>query len=101
MRKIVLAVLAFSLLAAPVCAQTYDVVIRNGRILDGSGNPFFYADVGINGDEIVVVGDLSAAVGRTELDAAGQYVTPGFIGLHEHIDRQILAGHGTVPNYVT
>lgn len=101
MRNALIALITVTLVAAPASAQTYDVVIRNGRVLDGSGNPFFYADVGIDGDEIVAVGDLSGAVGRTELDAAGQYVTPGFIGLHEHIDREILAGHGTVPNYVT
>ncbi|MDH5760778.1 MAG: amidohydrolase family protein [Gemmatimonadota bacterium] len=98
---LVLATALAAFAPAPSAAQTYDVVIRNGRVLDGTGNPFVYADVGIVGDEIVAVGDLSAARGRRELDASGQYVTPGFIGLHEHIDREILRGHGTVPNYVT
>ncbi len=79
----------------------YDVLIRNGRVLDGTGNPYFYADVGIAGDQIVAVGDLSGARGRREIDASGQYVTPGFIGLHEHIDSDILRGHTRVPNYVT
>ena len=95
----------FMLLAVTVqpaaAQQTYDVLIRNGRVLDGTGNPFFYADVAINGDEIAAMGDLSSDRGRREVDARGQYVTPGFIALHEHIDGAILEGHGTVPNYVT
>ncbi len=99
---ILLAIILASGTADTVQAQQrFDVLIRNGRVLDGSGNPFFYADVGIDGDEIVAIGDLSGASGRRELDARGQYVTPGFIGLHEHIDRGILAGNTTVPNYVT
>jgi N-acyl-D-amino-acid deacylase len=99
------ALVAAALVAAAPLAlssqQTFDVLIRNGRVLDGSGNPFFYADVGIDGDEIVAVGDLAGSRGRRELDAAGQYVTPGFIGLHEHVDADILRGYTTVPNYVT
>jgi N-acyl-D-aspartate/D-glutamate deacylase len=87
----------------PAAAQSFDVVIRNGRVLDGSGNPYFYADVGIRGDEIVAVGDLSDASAARTIDAEGQYVTPGFIGLHEHIDGSlgdgILDGYNKVPNY--
>ncbi len=82
-------------------AQTYDVIVRNGRVLDGSGNPFFYADVGIRGDEIVALGDLADAAAVREVDASGHYVTPGFIGLHEHVDRDILAGANRVTNYTT
>ncbi len=103
MRRTVLSALVL-LAAIPFALagqQTFDVLIRNGRLLDGSGNPFFYADVGIVGDEIVAVGDLASARGLREIDATGQYVTPGFIGLHEHVDSDILRGHTTVPNYVT
>ncbi len=82
--------------AAP--AQQLDTIIRNGRVLDGSGNPFFYADVGIRGDEIVALGDLEGATATRVVDAAGHYVTPGFIGLHEHVDRDILAGANRVTN---
>ncbi len=81
--------------------QPFDVLIRNGRVLDGSGNPFFYADVGVRGDEIVAVGDLRGAAAARVIDATGKYVTPGFIALHEHIEPDILEGHGTVPNYTT
>ena len=82
-------------------APAYDVVIRGGRILDGSGNPHFYADVGIRGDRIVTVGDLSGAAARRTVDARGHYVVPGFFTLHEHIEPAILRGHGTLPNFTT
>lgn len=69
--------------AAPAQA-TYDIVIRNGRVLDGTGNPWYHADLGVTGDRIVAVGDLSRAVGALELDARGMYVAPGFIDVHTH-----------------
>ena len=103
-----LVTLAFALLlgAGQAAAQTYDVVIVNGRVLDGSGNPFVYADVGIVNDEIVAVGDLGGSSAGRTIDAAGHYVTPGFIGLHEHIEGGslgpgILDGFNHVANYTT
>ena len=94
-----IAVLA--LFATGAFAQEYDVAIRGGRVLDGSGNPFVTADVGIRGDTIAAIGDLSAASATRVIDATGKYVTPGFIALHEHIDPTILAGHGELPNFTT
>ena len=79
----------------------YDVIIRGGRVLDGTGNPYIYADVGIRGDRIVTMGDLSAARGSRVIDARGKYVTPGFFTLHEHIEPAILRGHGTLPNFTS
>lgn len=61
--------------------STYDIVIRNGQIIDGSGNTSFKADVGINADTIAAVGDLKNSEGRTEIDAAGLAVAPGFINM--------------------
>lgn len=87
--------------AASLVAQPLDVIIRGGRVLDGSGNPYVYADVGIRGDEIVEVGDLSGRTATRVVDATGQYVTPGFIALHEHIDSGILRGFNRVTNYTT
>ena len=51
--------------------DAYDVIIRNGKVFDGTGNPWFHADVALNGDRIAAVGDLSAARGREEIDATG------------------------------
>ncbi|MBR9988595.1 MAG: D-aminoacylase [Gemmatimonadetes bacterium] len=70
--------------AAPVTAQQYDVLIRGGRVVDGTGNPWYYADIAVNGDRIAAVGDLSAATARRVIDASGLYVTPGFIDVHSH-----------------
>ena len=64
--------------------QSYDVIIRNGRIIDGSGNPWFRGDVGIHGNTIAGIGDLGDAVAKREVDASGLYVTPGFIDTHSH-----------------
>lgn len=79
----------------------YDLIIRGGRVLDGSGNPYIYADVGIRGDRIVTIGDLATARGGRVIDARGKYVTPGFFTLHEHIEPAILRGHGTLPNFTS
>ncbi|MBV8520089.1 MAG: D-aminoacylase [Acidobacteria bacterium] len=59
----------------------YDVIIRGGDVLDGSGAPRVRADVGIRGDTIAIVGDLSHATAKTTLDARGKVVAPGFIDL--------------------
>ncbi len=70
--------------------ESYDVLIRNGKVFDGSGNPWFLADVAFRGDRIAAVGDLSGDRGRVEIDAAGLFVSPGFIDTHTH------AGDGLV-----
>ncbi len=65
--------------ARPDASLSFDVVIRNGHILDGSGNPWYAADVGIRGDRIATVGNLSDAHATRTMDASGQIVAPGFI----------------------
>lgn len=65
----------------------YDLVIRNGLLVDGTGAPGYAADVAIDGDTIVAVGDVGP--GRREIDAAGQLVTPGFVDIHTHYDAQV------------
>jgi N-acyl-D-amino-acid deacylase len=65
-------------------ADRLDLVIADGRILDGTGNPWFEADVGVRDGRIVAVGDLSDRPADRVLDAEGKWVTPGFIDLHSH-----------------
>lgn len=70
---------------APTAAQEpYDILITGGRLLDGTGNPWYYADVAIKGDVIVAVGDLGDVQARQIIDATGLYVAPGFIDVHTH-----------------
>lgn len=68
----------------------FDVIIRNGKVVDGTGNPWFQADVGIKGQRISRVGRLSAEVARTVIDATGLVVCPGFIDMHSHSDLVLL-----------
>src|SRR5262249_4508182 len=67
----------------------YDLVIRHARVLDGTGNPWFYADVGLKGDRISRVGAIPEA-GKREIDGTGLYLTPGFIDMHSHSDYTLL-----------
>ena len=80
----VLLALGAAFLPAAAHAQQYDILLRGGRVLDGSGNPWYYADVAITGDRIAAVGDLRAAQARRVIDARNLYVAPGFIDVHSH-----------------
>lgn len=67
----------------------FDIVIRNGIIVDGTGKLPYYADLAVNGDRIAYIGKLQNAKGKLEIDATGKYVTPGFIDSHSHSDYTI------------
>lgn len=75
-------------LAALVCsaAAPYDILIRNARIIDGTGNPWFRADIGIRDGRIAAIGNLAGAAGYREIDARQRVVAPGFIDVHTHIE---------------
>jgi len=77
-----------ALVSLPVGGQSqqYDLIIRNGRVLDGTGNPWFPADIGVRNGRIVAVGSLAGAGATRVIDASGKYVTPGFIDIHSHAD---------------
>lgn len=64
----------------------FDLVISGGRIIDGTGNPWFYADVGVRGGKIIALGDLDGKKAQNRVDATGKIVSPGFIDLHSHAD---------------
>ena len=70
----------------------YDLLIRNGRIVDGSGNPWFCADVGVKNASIVAIGRIEEPAERV-VDAEGLYVSPGFIDVHCHADFTVLDPH--------
>jgi len=71
-------------------ASAFDLVIRGGTVVDGTGAPAYAADVALNGDAIAAVGSIAANQGRRVLDAAGLHVCPGFIDIHTHSDGAIL-----------
>lgn len=70
--------------------MSYDLIIRNGQIIDGTGEPARLGDVAVKGDRIVAVTEPGILNGATtEIDASGKLVTPGFIDIHTHLDAQI------------
>ena len=91
-RRLLAAVALLAAIAQPASGQAFDLLIRGGQVLDGTGNPAFRADVGVLDGVIVQVGDLADADADRVVDAAGQYVTPGFIDMHSHADRALYSG---------
>ena len=81
---VVLLTAGFAATAAPDFQESFDVLIRNGRVLDGSGNPWIRTDIGIRGDRIVAMGQLSKATAAVIVDAANRFVAPGFMDVHSH-----------------
>ncbi len=69
----------------------YDFLIKSGRILDGTGNPWFKADIGISGNRIIAIGDLKGATATQIIDATNLYVAPGFIDPHSHAAEGLIA----------
>jgi N-acyl-D-amino-acid deacylase len=67
------------------CGQSFDTVIKNGKILDGTGNSWYYADIGIKDGKIAFIGKITDSATQT-LDATGLIVAPGFIDVHAHIE---------------
>ena len=67
----------------------YDLVIRNGRVVDGSGMPAFNADIAVQDGRIAKIGRVAES-GRREIDATAKVVAPGFIDPHTHFDAQLL-----------
>ena len=80
-----------------MATDQYDILVRRGRIIDGTGSPWFIGDVGIVGDRIAAVGRLGDAVAPRVIDAAEKIVCPGFIDLHTHSDLAHLVDPDAAP----
>jgi N-acyl-D-amino-acid deacylase len=67
-------------------SDTYDLVLKNGRILDGAGNPWFKADIGLKDGRINKIGRVDGENAARIIDVEGLFVSPGFIDIHNHSD---------------
>ncbi len=74
---------------SPLQESGYDLIIKGAKIVDGTGNPWFYGDIAIQGDTIAEIGNLSGKSAKTIIDAKGLVVAPGFIDMHTHCDFNI------------
>jgi N-acyl-D-amino-acid deacylase len=78
-------------------SRSYDLLLRNATVIDGTRAPRFQADVGIEGDRIAEIGSLSSSKAKKEIDAKGKIVSPGFIDAHTHDDRLMLSAPDMAP----
>jgi N-acyl-D-amino-acid deacylase len=78
-------------------AQTFDVVIRNALVVDGTGAPGYAGEIAIAGDRIAQIGKIDGSRGTLEIDAKGKAVAPGFIDAHTHDDRLLLSAPDMAP----
>ena len=69
----------------------FDIVIHGGRLIDGTGNPWFYGDVAIKGGKIAGIGKIDPGSGERSISAKGRVVTPGYIDMHTHSDQPLIA----------
>lgn len=70
-------------------AADYDIVIRNTRLIDGTGNPWTHSDIGIKAGKIAAIGNLKSKTATREIDAANRVASPGFIDVHTHVEGEI------------
>ena len=102
-RKMIVRDISFAILLIVLLVSTgigqhqqqpaYDIIIRNGTVYDGTGRAGRRADVGIKGDQIAAIGDLSKAKAATEVDAKGLAVAPGFINMLSHSETSLIADY--------
>jgi len=83
--RFILCVAAMLACVSPALSEDFDLIIRHGRVVDGSGNPSFLADVAVRDGHIARIGVVDGTA-KTEIDAAGLIVAPGFIDVHTHAD---------------
>ncbi|MDA0276947.1 MAG: D-aminoacylase, partial [Proteobacteria bacterium] len=78
-------------------SEHYDLIIRDGTVVDGTRAARFRADLGVRGERIAAIGDLSGDRAERELDASGKILAPGFIDAHTHDDRLMLSAPEMAP----
>lgn len=78
-------------------SEHYDLIVRGGTVVDGTRAPRFRADVGVRGERIAAVGDLSRDRAERDIDASGRIVAPGFVDAHTHDDRLMLSAPDMAP----
>src|SRR5687768_11279733 len=76
--------------------SSYDLILRNATVIDGTRAPRFEADIAVAGDRIAAIGSLQGKA-KTEIDAKGKVVAPGFIDAHTHDDRLMLSAPDMAP----
>jgi len=96
MQKIIL--ILFIFFSAEAFSQ-YDIIIRNGKIIDGTGNSWYYGDVAVQDGKITAIGKLSNASSTKTIEAKGLIVAPGFIDVHAHIEGGVFE-RPTADNYI-
>ncbi|WP_031498407.1 N-acyl-D-amino-acid deacylase family protein [Bryobacter aggregatus] len=87
------------LVCSALLGQDFDVLIRGGKIVDGTGSFWYYADLGIRGDSIAAIGLLRDKAAKTTIEAKGLVVAPGFIDIHTH-SRIGIFRHPEAENYL-
>lgn len=92
-------VAAFYLGSLNALSQDFDILIVNGKLVDGTGNSWRYADVGIKDGKIVSIGNLKNSDAKSRIDATGKIVSPGFIDVHTHIEGNDLK-YPTAVNFI-
>ena len=101
--SVLMCLLAF---CTPGLAKEYDILIRGGQVIDGTGSEPKKLDVGIKGDRIVAVGDLKGDTAKKVINASKYVITPGFIDVHSHAKsglkkKELSAAHSLLANGVT
>ena len=103
-KSLLLFVLLIHFSAGFILSQNADIIIKNARIIDGSGSPSYAADIAISKGKILKIGDLGDMIASRIIEAEGQVVSPGFIDVHAHIEGSILQrpyAHNFIRNGVT
>lgn len=89
----------FLIICKPLLAQEADILIKNGRVIDGTGNSWFNADIAITNGKIIYIGKSKNIIAAKTLDAKGLIVAPGFIDVHTHIEGEE-ARNPTANNFI-